>query len=127
MRIIRSLAALAALAALGGCATGQGLMSDLGFGAGSARETRGSSNVQAVWREEVNVTVAGQLTLRATDPNKCHVLAVPGEDPYALVGPLSGVAEGASVQVTGQLAAWSTCDTYRTLRVTGVRMTRPAS
>lgn len=127
MRIIRSLAAIAALAALGGCATGQGLMSDLGFGASGARETRGSSNVQAVWREEVSVTVAGQLSLRATDPNQCHVLAVPGEDPYALVGPLGGVAEGANIQVTGQLAAWSTCDTYRTLRVMGIRMAQPAS
>ena len=125
MRIIKSLAALAALAALGGCATGQGLMTDLGFGGSGAPDMRGSSNVQAVWREDVSVTVAGQLTLRATDPNHCHILSVPGEDPYALVGPLSGVTEGANIQVTGQLAAWSTCDTYRTLRVTGVRAAQP--
>lgn len=126
MRIIRNLAALAAIAALGGCATGQGLMSDLGFGGGAA-ESRGSSNVQAVWRDNVNVTVAGQISLAAADPNQCHLLTVPGEDAYALVGALGGVTEGERVEVTGQLAAWSTCDTYRTLRINRIRRLQPLS
>ena len=126
MRIIRSLAALAAIAALGGCATGQGLMSDLGLGGGAA-ESRGSSNVQAVWRDEVRVMVTGQISLVAADPNQCHLLMVPGEDSYALVGALGGVAEGERVEVTGQLAAWSTCDTYRTLRINSIRRLQPIS
>lgn len=126
MRIIRNLAALAAIASLGGCATGQGLMTDLGIG-GAAAESRGSSNVQAVWRDEVRVTVAGQISLVAVDPNQCHLLTVPGEDSYALVGTLGGVMEGERVEVTGQLAAWSTCDTYRTLRINRIRRLQPIS
>ncbi|MFN4090658.1 MAG: hypothetical protein ACK4QW_16665 [Alphaproteobacteria bacterium] len=119
MRMIRSLAAIAAIASLTGCATGAGLMTDLGLASGP--ETAGSSNVQAVWRNDATVSVTGRVSMLSDDPNRCHLLVQSGDDPFALVGRLPGVREGETVHVSGRLAAWSTCDTYRTIRVDSIR------
>src|SRR3546814_16444556 len=106
MRIKYSVPALAAVLALGGCATGTGLMSDLGLDGGDPATTRGSSNVQAVWRADTPVTVSGRLGVLSADTNQCPLLRVQGEDPYALVGPLSGVAGADGCWFPGRTGSW---------------------
>ncbi len=91
-------------------------MTDLGL-SGSDPAELGSSEVQAVWRKDAPLIVAGRIGVVATQPSQCHLLRTADGDPFALVGRLPGVAEGEAVQVSGTLAAWSTCETYRTLRI----------
>ncbi len=91
-------------------------MTDLGL-SGSDPAELGSSEVQAVWRKDAPLIVAGRIGVVATQPSQCHLLRTADGDPFALVGRLPGLAEGEAVQVAGTLAAWSTCETYRTLRI----------
>ena len=71
----------------------------------------------ALWRENTTVTVEGRLQGPPSSPGRCRLLYPAVGDPFAVIGSTGPFGDGARVRVTGPIALWSACETYRTLRV----------
>ncbi len=95
-------------------------LSGCGFGAGSLLPSLGSGaggqTVQALWREGIVLTVEGRLQGAPSRPGHCRLLYPENGEPYAVIGRSDDFPEGMRVRVTGPVALWSACETYRTLR-----------
>ena len=76
-----------------------------------------AGQVAALWREDASVTVEGRLQGPPSQPGRCRLLYPDSGDPYALIGSTEPFGEGARVRITGPVALWSACETFRTIRV----------
>lgn len=70
----------------------------------------------ALWREDIVIAVEGQLAGGAALPDRCRLLYPESGDPYALIGDTRAYPPGARIRVTGPIALWSPCETFRTLK-----------
>ena len=73
--------------------------------------------VAGIWRENMVTTIQGRLQGPPSSPGRCRLLYPPVGDPFALIGSTGDFGPGAEVRITGPIATWSACETYRTIRV----------
>ncbi len=114
--VLRGAATISALLLLNGCSEGlDTLIPDLGITRPAPHGV--SSQVSALWQEDTIITVRGVLTGLGGDPSQCIRLRQSDTEGYALVGNPGDFRENERVQVTGPISRWSTCDSYRVIRI----------
>lgn len=86
--------------------------------------------IVAVWRRDVTLTLTGELVgvTGGSESTECASMRTADGRLFAVIGNLRQARLGETLEVTGPVALWSTCQTYQVIRADRVAISpTPAS